>query len=286
MLLRVQSSQLRVLLVYGLIAASAFTSLAEGQASQAVDNPAAKKAQAAQNYGKIPLSFEANQGQADKTVKFLSNGRGYSLFLTDSSAVLALTKPELSSAKSGISAGKGLKPASARPARKTDVVRMELAGANRAMRVTGIDPLPGTANYFIGNDPAQWHTGVPTYAKVKYAGVYPGIDLVYYGNQRQLEYDFVVAPGANPKPIRLQFAGAKKLDLTADGDLTVSAANGQIAFHKPVIYQVKDGLRQPVDGQFALLAKNAIGFTLGQYDHSKPLVIDPVLTYSTYLGGS
>jgi hypothetical protein len=286
MLLGVQSSSLRARIVYGLIAASALTSLAKGPASQPADNPAAKKAQVAQNYGRIPLSFEANRGQADKTVKFLSNGSGYSLFLTDSSAVLALTKPEVSGAKPRQTAGKGLKPALAHPAGKTDVVRMDLAGANRAMQVTGSDPLPGTANYFIGNDPAKWHSGVPTFAKVKYAGVYPGIDLVYYGNQRQLEYDFVIAPGASPKPIRLEFAGAKKLDLTTDGDLTISAANGQIAFHKPVVYQVKDGLRQPVEGQFAMLAKNAIGFTLGQYDHSKPLVIDPVLSYSTYLGGS
>ena len=286
MSLGIQSSPVRVLLVCGLIAAASFTSLAQGPASQAADNPAATKAQLAENYGKIPLSFEANQGQADKTAKFLSNGSGYSLFLTDSSAVLALTKPEVSNAKVGVAAGKGLKPASARPARKTDVVRMELAGANRATRVTGVDPLPGTANYFIGNDPSKWHSGVPVFAKVKYAGVYPGIDLVYYGNQRQLEYDFVVAPGASPKSIRLQFAGAKKVDLTADGDLTVSAANGEIAFHKPVVYQVKDGVRQPVDGQFAVLAKNAIGFTLGRYDRSKPLVIDPVLSYSTYLGGT
>jgi len=286
MLLGVRSSPLRALLVYGLIAASALTSLAKGPASQPADKPAAKKAQVAQHYGRIPLSFEANQGQADKTVKFLSNGSGYSLFLTDSSAVLALTKPEVSGAKPRQTAGRGVNPASSRLAEKTDVVRMDLAGANRATHVAGMDQLPGTANYFIGNDPAQWHSGVPTFAKVKYAGVYPGIDLVYYGNQRQLEYDFVVAPGASAKPIRLEFAGAKKLDLTADGDLTVSAANGEIAFHKPVVYQVKDGLRQPVDGQFAMLAKNAIGFTLGRYDHSKPLVIDPVLSYSTYLGGS
>jgi hypothetical protein len=261
-------------------------SLAAGPASQPADNPAAKKAQAAQNYGRIPLSFEANRGQADKTVKFLSNGSGYSLFLTDSSAVLALTKPEVSSAKPGQTVGNGLKPASARPARKTYVVRMDLVGANRAMQVTGVDQLPGTANYFIGNDPAKWHSGVPTFAKVKCADVYPGVDLVYYGNQRQLEYDFVVAPGASPKPIRLEFAGAKKLDLTNNGDLTVSAANGEIAFHKPVVYQVKDGVRQPIDGQFAMLSKNTIGFTLGRYDHSKPLVIDPVLSYSTYLGGT
>ena len=178
MLLGVQSSPLRALFVYGLIASSALTSLAEGPASQPADNPAAKKAQVAQNYGRIPLSFEANQGQADKTVKFLSNGSGYSLFLTDASAVLALTKPEVSSAKPGITAGKGLKPASAHPARKTDVVRMDLAGANSAMQVTGSDQLPGTANYFVGNDPAKWHRGVPTFAKVKYAGVYPGIDQI------------------------------------------------------------------------------------------------------------
>jgi hypothetical protein len=164
--------------VYGLIAASAVTSLAEGPASQPADNPAAKKAQVAQNYGRIPLSFEANRGQADKTVKFLSNGSGYSLFLTDSSAVLALTKPEVSSAKPGDTAGKGLKPVSPRQAGKTDVLRIDLAGANRTMQVTGSDPLPGTANYFIGNDPAQWHSGAPTYAKVEYTGVYPGVDLV------------------------------------------------------------------------------------------------------------
>ncbi|MGD1062685.1 MAG: SBBP repeat-containing protein, partial [Terracidiphilus sp.] len=269
-----------------LVAASAPLAVAVGPASQPPDNAAAAKALVAQNYGRIPLSFEANQGQADKTVKFVSRGSGYSLFLTDSSAVLALTKPEVSSERPGHAAGKSLKPASTRPARKTDVMRMDLAGANRATHVAGMDQLPGTANYFIGNDPAKWHSGVPTFAKVRYAGVYPGIDLIYYGNQRQLEYDFIVAPGASAKPIRLEFSGAKRLDLTSDGDLTVSATNGEIAFHKPVVYQVKDGVRQPIDGQFALLSKNTIGFTLGQYDHSKPLVIDPVLTYSTYLGGS
>jgi len=282
---------LRMLLASGLIATSAGVAANARQAFQPADNAAAARVQVAQNYGKIPLSFEANQGQAAKTVRFTSRGSGYSLFLTDSSAVLALTKADASDANSAQAMRNGLKPASVHQAakadtRKTDVVRMELAGANRVMHVTGVDQLPGTTNYFIGSDPAQWHTGVPTYARVKYAGVYPGIDLVYYGNQRQLEYDFVVAPGADPRPIRLQFAGAKRLRLDTDGDLIVSAANGAIAFHKPVIYQVKDGQRQPVDGQFALLAKGAIGFRLGQYDHSKPLVIDPVLSYSTYLGGS
>jgi len=277
---------LRILLVSALSAASATLAVAAAPASQPQDNAAAAKTQAAQTYGKIPLSFEANQGQADRTVKFISRGSGYSLFLTDSSAVLALTKQDATNAMPERSAGKGVKPATAQTARKTDVIQMELAGANRATHVAGMDQLPGTANYFIGNDPAQWHSGVPTFAKVQYAGVYPGIDLLYYGNQRQLEYDFVVAPGASPKPIRLQFVGANKLDLANDGDLTVSAANGQIAFHKPVVYQLKDGVRQPIEGQFDLLPSNTVGFTLGRYDHSKPLVIDPVLSYSTYLGGS
>ena len=268
------------------VAVPASLTSAAGHASQATNSAAAKKAQLAQAYGKLPLSFEANQGQADKNIRFLSSGGGYSLSLTDSSAVLTLTKPGASNARTGPAIGNGPRPAFMEGAGKTDIIRMDLAGANRAIRVTGMDPLPGTANYFIGNDPAKWLSGVPTYAKVEYSSVYPGIDLVYYGSQRQLEYDFVVAPGADPGPIRLQFAGAKALELTADGDLTISAANGEIAFHKPVIYQVKDGLRRPVDGQFALLTKNTIGFTLGSYDHSMPMVIDPMLAYSTYLGGS
>ena len=173
--------------------------------------------QVAENYGKLPLSFEANQGQTGKEVKFFSRGDGYSLFLTGKSAVLALTK-----------ADKTQQPASS-PAR-TDVVGMELAGANPSAQVTGADKLPGIANYFPSSDQNTWHTNIPTYAKVKYASVYPGVDLIYYGNQRQLEYDFVVAPNASAEPIQLHFAGAKKLKLTPEGDLTVIARNGEIAF--------------------------------------------------------
>ncbi len=244
------------------------------------------RAAVTENYGKLPLSFEANQGQSDPRVKFLSRGSGYSLFLTDSSAVLALTKRDASRVTHAGAKASAPKPASASQARKTDVVHMKLAGTNPDAHIAGTDQLPGNANYFIGNDPAKWHSNVPTYSKVQYIGVYPGVDLVYYGNQRQLEYDFVVAPGADPKPIRLEFAGVNKLTLTADGDLKVSARNGEIAFHKPVIYQEEDGRRRQVEGQFSLLANRAVGFTLGQYDHAKPLVIDPVLAYSTYLGGS
>jgi hypothetical protein len=259
---------------------------------------------AAADYGKLPLSFEANQGQTDPQVKFLSRGNGYSLFLTDQAAVLALTKPSVGLSgkeQTRVPQGREANLASSTP--KTDILRMELAGASGGVRVEGADKLPGTANYFIGSDPAKWHTDVPTYAKVRYKGVYPGVDLVYYGNQRQLEYDFVVAPGADPRMVKLRFAGAEKLRLDADGDLTVLAKNGEIAFHRPVAYQeaslpafaksAKDGApgesasqREIVEGKFVLLGGNSVGFRVGSYDKSRELVIDPTLAYSTYLGGS
>ena len=235
------------------------------------------------NYGRLPLSFEANQGQANSQVRFLARGQGYSLFLTDSAAVLTLTKRGVPDTKPRQISPFG-KSTATEPV-KTDVVRMELAGASRNLQITGGERLPGTANYFIGNDPAKWHSGVPTYAKVKYAGVYPGVDLVYYGNQRQLEYDFVVAPGAEPSGMRLHFTGQERLEISADGSLTVSARNGEVAFHKPAAYQMKNGQRTAVEGRFALLAPDAVGFALGDYDRSRELIIDPTLEYSTYLGG-
>src|SRR6266566_4456761 len=177
----------------------------------------------AENYGKVSLSFEANRGQTDPRVKFLSRGSGYTLFLTGDEAVLSLRsqKPGVRSQKSEVRSQKHeTRPWSLVPghlqrtrdsAQKTkdkglgtsDVLRMKLVGANQAANVTALDELPGKSNYFIGNDRKKWRTDVPTYGKVKYEGIYPGVDLVYYGNQRQLEYDFVVAPGADPKAITL-----------------------------------------------------------------------------------
>jgi hypothetical protein len=225
------------------------------------------------SYSKLPLSFEVNRGQTVKQVRFLSRGAGYSLFLTDSEAVLALKKVEKP-------VNPGLPPAA-----EVDYVHMRLKGARPSPQVNGEDKLPGVSNYFIGNDPSKWHTGIETFAKVRYTGVYPGVDLVYYGNQRQLEYDFVVAPGASPEKIELGFAGGQ-VKLDADGNLVVAAKNGDLDFHKPVVYQDADGQRRPVEGSFALLGDSTIGFKIGRYDHSKPLVIDPILAYSTYLGGT
>ena len=270
----------------GLLAISQFAASAQTASSallttQPESKPPAVNPAIKANFANLPLSFEANQGQSDGRVKFLSRGQGYSLFLTDREAVLALHKNELQSIHE-----RGGKPTLPAKSGKTDVVRMELDGASHGLRVIGEEPLPGKSNYFIGKDPSKWRTNVPTYSKVKYTGVYPGIDLVYYGNQQQLEYDFVVAPNADPNQARLHFAGASKLKLNHDGDLEIIAKDGEIAFHKPVVYQMKDNQRQAVEGSFKLVAKNTVGFELGSYDRSRQLVVDPTLGYSTYLGGS
>ena len=261
----VRSFPLRALFFAGLLATSSATALASGPATQSAKTASAKKTQLSQDYGKLPLSFEANAGQTDASVKFLSRGSGYSLYLRADEAVLALNNPAF---------GAG------------DVLNLQLSGASHSAYPTGEQQLPGTANYFLGNDPAKWHSSVPTYARVRYAGIYSGVDLVYYGNQRQLEYDFVVAPGADPSPIRMKFAGAREVTLSPDGNLVLTAANGAAILQKPLVYQVVEGKRQIVDGSFALADDQTVTFRLGDYDHAKELVIDPVLVYSTYLGGS
>jgi hypothetical protein len=242
-------------------------------AGEAPPVAAGVEARAQASYGQLPLSFEANQGQTDSQVKFLAHGPGYALFLTQSEAVLSLKKLQASKA-----AGK---PAPSEPAAGT-VLRMRLAGANPAPRIAGRDALPGKVNYLRGKDPARWHTGIPTYAKVAYAEVYPGVDLVYYGNPRQLEYDFIVAPGADPRRITLDFAGVEKLDLAASGELVLHASGGEVRLPAPVVYQERQGVRQPVTGRYVLKGPQQVGFELAAYDTSQPLVIDPVLVYSTY----
>ena len=242
------------------------------------------------SYGKLPLSFEANHGQTDARVKFLSRTSGYSLFLTGDEAVLTLSgkKPQgfvsghrFSDAASG--SRKGV-PSAADPT-TGKVLRMKLRNANPAAKVTGLDQLAGTSNYFIGNDPAKWRTNVPTYAKVKYEGIYSGIDLVYYGNQRQLEYDFIVAPGADPHRIAFDVSGAKRIRLDGRGELVFKVGADEIRWHRPMVYQEKDGARQLVAARYVISDMNRVGFEVARYDASRPLYIDPLI-YSTYLGGS
>lgn len=232
-------------------------------------------------FARLPLHFEANDGQADGRVKFLARGRGYSLFLTANEAVLTMNLPQRAQREHS-------KNSSASSA--TSAVRIKLVGANPQPQITGLERLPGKVNYLIGNDSGRWRTNVPTYAKVKCEDVYPGVDLVYYGHQQQLEYDFVVAPGADPQAIRLTFEGADKLEVDAQGDLVLYAAGGQIRQHKPIIYQEVDGKRRKISGGYALTpdAKRKtqeVRIRVDSYDATRPLIIDPVLVYSTCLGG-
>ncbi|AXC10960.1 Cell surface protein [Acidisarcina polymorpha] len=236
----------------------------------------------AASYGKLPLSFEANHGQTDPQVRFLARGAGYSLFLTNSSAVLALAAPAVADPRRLPDKAANSSPVAM--GFTTASVRMELAGATSGRRVEGVDELPGKVNYFVGKGASKWHSNVPTYAKVRYFGVYPGVDLIYYGNQRQLEYDFVVAPNADPDSVKLHFAGTKQLKLAPNGDLELMAKDGEVTFHRPVVYQMTEGKRQAISGAFALAANNVVRFRLGAYDHSRDLIIDPVLVYSTYIG--
>ncbi len=254
-------------------------------------------------YEKLPLSFEANVGQAGEQAKYISRGNGYAFFLTPSETILVLRRNNASKRP----------PASGKP---DELLRVEadgieghvpqavlhtrLLGANPAPGISASQELPGKANYFIGNDPTNWRTNIHSYGSVKYEQVYRGVDLVYYGNQSRLEYDFVVAPSASPKGIRLAISGEEispgagatsstpiVLKLAKNGDLVVAIANSEVRYQKPVAYQIAaDGQKRLVAARFVLKSKNEVGFALSSYDRSRTLVIDPALIYSTYIAGA
>jgi hypothetical protein len=245
-------------------------------------------------YARLPLSFEANRGQTDESVKFVSRGPGYTLFLTATEAVLTLNQPR----RPLRTQRETMRSASAVSAISAVNLRLKLINANPKPEVRGLNELPGKSNYFIGNDPAKWRTNVPSYAKVEYRDVYSGINLVHYGNGGQLEHDFVVAPGADPSVVRLAIEGADKMELDAQGDLVLHAAGTEARLRKPVVFQQVDGGRQEVSGGYVVRPgsqsairdlsrrsrepQSEIGFEIGPYDAARPLVIDPVLAYSTY----
>jgi|GEM_PF-1556159 len=282
-------------------------------------NEQRSRIQLSEAYGKLPLRFEVNRGQASPQVRFISRGKGYSLLLTESEALLAIDSSE------------------------STLLRMRLVGANLKPHITGLDELPGKSNYLIGNDPGKWHINVPTYARVEYKDVYPGIDLIYYGNQRKLEYDFRVAPGIDPGIIKLEFAGAQAIDIDDRGNLILQTAAGAIVQNRPRIYQEVNGLRQEIAGSFllqetgrsdteaqgridrnvlrrnirtsdvgrgdvgrrtdrrrtyierrasnverqsAIRSETTVAFQVGDYDPTKTLVIDPQLSFSNTFGGT
>ena len=220
----------------------------------------ATQARLTEAYRSLSFSFEPNLGQSDARVKFLARTRGLTVFLTATDTVLSTGRT---------------------------AVRMRLVGANSAARIQGLDELPGRSHSFIGRDPSRWRTNVPTYARVAYRDIYPGIDLVYYGTQeRQLEYDFVVGPGADPRAIRLTFDGVDRLELNGTGDLVLHVGGTSLRFGKPLVYQRSEGARRKVAGRWAFENRTTVGFHVGSYDARRPLVIDPTIALATYVGGA
>jgi len=268
---RIALAQFALLAVAGLSCAWAAPRVDTGSAAPLGTTRAASVARKAlRNYARLPLSFEPNVGDSNPQVKFLSRGQGYSLFLTANRAVLQVpTRSPNTSAPPTFRA-----------------VSLELLGANPEPQIVPSDRLPGVSNYLLGSNPAQWHTGVPHFARVGYRGIYPGVDLVYYGRQQQLEYDFVVAPQADPSRIRLRVQGAEALRLDANGNLILHLPGGAIHLRRPDVYQQIGNKKKPVAARYILESGNRVAFVLANYDRRRALVIDPRLAYFTYLGGT
>ena len=247
--------------------------------------PLAENSKWAGSFSSLPASFEANVGQSDPTVRFLSRGAGYSILFRDEQADIILARKKQYSASP--SANGQRQSLDGHLHSNADAIGVRIVGASPNVKLSGRTRLPGTVNYFSGADPAQWHTGIPTFASLEYRGVYPGVDLLYYSNRDKLEFDFRIASGSSASGIRLHFDGAKGIGLDAKGNLDVVAAHGRMSLHKPLIYQLgSDNKKHLVEGSFHLLAGGNLEFTLGSYDHSRELVIDPILDYSTYLGSA
>ena len=217
---------------------------------------------------RLKIGFETNRGQADGRVLYLAHVPGYDLYLTSQEAVLV-----------GSSSG-------GRASESSSFIAMRLEGARPRPKVKGLQPLPGKSHYLIGEDRAKWLTNIPHYAKVHYEDVYPGVDLVYYGNSSRLEYDFVVAPAADLLQIGLVFDGVHSVQIDDQGNLNLEHGMGSLRLHKPVAYQMIDGVKSLVAARYSVEENQRIHFEVDHYDRTKPIVIDPVLSYSTYLGGS
>lgn len=266
-------------------------------------------------FGGIPLSFELNQGQTHASVKFLTRAAGHAVFFTHGETVMVLRNPKHKSShqddkplasleKSGARASATRAPTaqgaaqnidsltavsesgSVKPEPESATLRMKLMGAQSMPKMEGLEPLITKSNYLIGNDPAKWITNVPHYAKIKYHDVYPGIDQIFYGKEGALEYDLVVQPGADPAQIKLVFEGTEPPNLNAEGDLILKTPVGPITHRKPLLYQNIGGQHRTIAGHYVMQGSGEVGIEVKDYDPTQPLVIDPVLSYATYLGGT
>jgi hypothetical protein len=249
---------------------------------------------AAANYGKLPMTFEPNVGQTASAVRFLSRGSGYTVYLTAGEMVFSAHSSKVS-AQTGSSQTASPQAASPQTAQSAaavspsptpnTVIRLGMVGANPNPVAVGENQQAGKANYFIGNDKSKWHTNVAMYGKVRYKNIYPGIDLVYYGNPSQMEYDFELAPGADPNQIQFDVKGAESVSIDGGGNLVLQTKQGSLQMRSPVLYQTFNNMKIPITGGYAMKSSTRVAFSVNGYDKSKPLVIDPVLLYATYLGG-
>jgi len=233
-----------------------------------------KPVQGSDDHGDSPLTFEANQGQTDPQVKFITRTSSYNLFLTQTEAVM-----KVGNQKSEV---RNQNQEATEPT--PDVLRMKLIGANPAARIEGLGKTLAVSNYFGGKDSAKWRANVPTYSRVTYGQIYHGVDIVYYGNRHDLEYDFKVAPGCDPAQIRLGFEGAESIEIDSNGDLVLGMPGGDVRQRKPIAYQEVNGKRRAVDCRYRI-RNQVVDLDIGAYDVNKLLIIDPLLAYSTYFGG-
>jgi len=236
------------------------------------------------DFSRLPLSFEPNVGQTDSQVRFLAHGNRYTLFLTNQAAAVLTLKevsiPDFSSSPRSYHTHEVAHSGS----RAT--FRMQMKGANRNPQVVAVNQLPGKISYFIGNDPTKWQTGIPSYARVQYKAVYPGIDAEFYGNQMHFECDFVVHPGGDVRQIALTFGKGQKTNIDANGDILVTMGDQSLVLRKPISYQEEGGVRHDIPGSFVMSNDSTAQFVIEDYDRTKALVIDPVVDYATYLGGT
>jgi hypothetical protein len=239
-------------------------------------------AQTAAAFGGTPLCFEANQGQANSPAQFVARGHDYQFLITPVETQFILRK----AAAPAFSLSLDRREVAGPRMFSTRTVRMQFVGADPQAQILGDEELPGKINYLIGNDPAQWHANVATFARVKVEQLHPGISLVYYGNQQQLEYDFTIAPGADPSVITIHFDGVDKVSISAQGELVLTLGDDEIRQPRPEIYQWDGGARKEISGGYRLVDAHTVAFAVGKYNHDLPLVIDPILSYSTYFGGN
>jgi len=257
-------------------------------------NAAAGRQKAKAAFASMPLYFEVNQGQTDPSVRYLSHVGRYSLYLTDDATVLSMIAGQIDQRPSLTTTNPRTPKNNIRLVQSA--VRIRMVGANPHPTMTGLDPLPGRVNYLVGK-PSNFHTGIPTYARVKMANVYPGVDVIHYGTRGSLEYDIIAAPGADTSKIKFAIEGPAKTSTDKNGNIVIATSAGVVMIRKPVIYQERaDGNRVSVEGSFELSKKGTIrnrvprrevAIRLAAYDHSLPLIIDPpILVYSSYLGGN